>query len=277
MWVAAPAESSGYVLGHDPHELQRLARQAALIAPITRGFLVEAGIQVGMTVLDVGTGVGDVAFLLAEMVGESGSVVGVDRSSVAVDAARERAKAHAVSNVSFEVAELGDVRFEPVFDAVVGRYVLQFQNDPPAVLSRVAACARPGGIIAFHEIDWSDFRSWPQVESWERVREVSTESLTAGGASTRAGTELASVFTDAGLGTPELRMAALIGAGAGSRDVVERMVGVAVTLLRSREANGLPPVEDFDPETLADRIVIDLTAAGSVAIGTTEIAAWTHT
>jgi 2-polyprenyl-3-methyl-5-hydroxy-6-metoxy-1,4-benzoquinol methylase len=274
--MTAPAELSGYVLGHDERELQRLTRQAALIEPITRGFLLEAGIVAGMTVLDVGTGVGDVAFLLAEMVGPTGSVVGVDRSPAAVAAALERGKARTVANVSFEVANLGQLTFDTGFDAVVGRYVLQFQPDPAAILGRLAACTRPGGIIAFHEIDWSDFRSWPQVAAWERVRKVITESLTAAGASARAGTELASVFADAGLGTPELRMAAIIGAGAGSRDVVERTVGVALTLLRSRAANGLPQAEDFDPETIADHVLRELTAAGSVAIGASEIAAWVH-
>ena len=267
-------EPSGYVLGHDAYELRRLARQAALIEPITRGFLREAGIETGMAVLDVGSGVGDVAFLVAEMVGETGSVVGVDRSPAAVATALERQNARGVGNVSFEVAELGELTFDAAFDAVVGRYVLQFQPDPAAVLSRLAACARTGGIIAFHEIDWSDFRSWPRVAVWERVGEVIAESLTAGGASTRAGTELASVFARAGLGTPQLRMAALIGAGAGAHDVVERTVGVALTLLQSRDANGLPPVEDFDPATIADHVLRELTVAGSVAIGASEIVAW---
>jgi SAM-dependent methyltransferase len=272
--MGSPAEPSGYVLGHDANELQRLARQAACIEPITRVFLLEAGIEEGMAVLDVGTGVGDVAFLVAEMVGATGSVVGVDRSAAAVAVALERKKTRAAPNVSFEVADLGQLAFDSSFDAVVGRYVLQFQPDPAAVLARLAACARPGGIIAFHEIDWSDFRSYPQVAVWDRLHDVIIESLMAGGASTQAGTELASIFAKAGLGTPALRMAALIGAGTRSREVVERTVAVALTLLQSRHAHGLPPVKDFDPGTIADHVLSELIAAGSVAIGATEIAAW---
>ena len=57
---------------------ERLARQAALIGPVTRALLVEAGIGPGMRVLDVGTGRGDVALIAAEHVGEEGSVVGID-------------------------------------------------------------------------------------------------------------------------------------------------------------------------------------------------------
>jgi hypothetical protein len=37
---------------------------------------------------------------------------------------------------------------------VIGRYVLMFQRDPTVVLRRVAAHARPGGVIFFHEPDW---------------------------------------------------------------------------------------------------------------------------
>lgn len=60
---------SDYVLGHSDDELNRLAVQARLIEPITRRFFVEAGICAGMSVLDVGSGAGDVSFLIADLVG----------------------------------------------------------------------------------------------------------------------------------------------------------------------------------------------------------------
>src|SRR5690242_12558414 len=50
-----------YVLGHTGRELDRLSTQARLLEPITRRWLHDAGIAPGMQVLDVGTGVGDVA------------------------------------------------------------------------------------------------------------------------------------------------------------------------------------------------------------------------
>ena len=77
----------GYVLGHTEAELKRLATQARLIDPITRRFLVSAGITEGMRVLDVGSGAGDVAILLADLVGPKGEIVGTDPASIAIDAA----------------------------------------------------------------------------------------------------------------------------------------------------------------------------------------------
>jgi ubiquinone/menaquinone biosynthesis C-methylase UbiE len=49
------------------------------------------GVSPGMRILDVGCGTGDVALLAAELVGESGAVVGIDPSEAAILAARARA------------------------------------------------------------------------------------------------------------------------------------------------------------------------------------------
>ena len=68
-----------------------MCRQARFIEPITRRFLLEAGISTGMRVLDVGSGGGDVSLLARELVGASGEVAGVDRSADAVAAAAARA------------------------------------------------------------------------------------------------------------------------------------------------------------------------------------------
>src|SRR5690348_7553116 len=76
-----------YYLGHSDRELDRLKTQARVIDPITRRFFREAGLIAGMRVLDVGSGAGDVAFLVADLVGDSGEVVGVDRAPNAVAAA----------------------------------------------------------------------------------------------------------------------------------------------------------------------------------------------
>jgi tRNA A58 N-methylase Trm61 len=82
-----------YVLGHTEYELERLARQARLVDPITRRFFVAAGIADGMRVLDVGSGAGHTAMLLADIVGPGGEVVGADLSELAIEAARRRAAA----------------------------------------------------------------------------------------------------------------------------------------------------------------------------------------
>lgn len=80
-------------LGSSDHEIERLDRQSASIEGATRLLLRAAGIQPGMRVLDLGTGVGHVAMLVAEMVGPEGRVVGIDNSARLLDVATARASA----------------------------------------------------------------------------------------------------------------------------------------------------------------------------------------
>ena len=126
-------------------------------ASLTRSheeILLSAGISPGMRVLDVGCGAGDVTFLVSEMVGSGGQVVGADRAPAALAAAERRAAAHPIQNVSFREGDPAALSFERPFDAVIGRYVLMFQADPVAMLRGVARHLRPGGTIVFHEPDW---------------------------------------------------------------------------------------------------------------------------
>ena len=50
-----------YPLGNTDAEHERLIRQGGLVAPMTERFFREAGIGPGQRVLDIGSGVGDVA------------------------------------------------------------------------------------------------------------------------------------------------------------------------------------------------------------------------
>ncbi len=198
----------GYALGHSDRELERLSAQARLIDPITRGFFRDAGIGSGMRVLDVGSGAGDVAFLAAEMVGETGEVIGVDRAAAALAVASARGDALSLRNVSFREGDPAEMAFELAFDAVVGRYVLQFQRDPVAMLRKLAAHVRPGGSIVFHELDWSGARSFPSASIYDTCCRWIIETLRLLGAERYMGIKLHATFVAAGLPAPSMRLEA---------------------------------------------------------------------
>src|SRR5215813_2793516 len=107
-----------YSLGHSEQELRRLRIQAAWYEPSTLRLFQEAGISEGMRVLDLGCGVGDVSFAARKLVRDSGEVVGIDRSEVAVDEARRRAKAAELKNVQFVTSDLDQFQSAEKFDAV---------------------------------------------------------------------------------------------------------------------------------------------------------------
>src|SRR5438477_11537486 len=95
------SDGVSYVLGHSQRELERLGTQARRVDPMTRRFFEAAGIAPGMRVLDVGSGAGHTALLLADLVGAGGEVVGVDRSATALATARARVAKRSLGNVTF--------------------------------------------------------------------------------------------------------------------------------------------------------------------------------
>src|SRR5438876_839260 len=92
-----------------------------------------------MKVLDVGSGVGDVAFLVADLVGPDGRVVGVDMDGGALEKARKRAQQLKLRNVEFIQGDIRSTVLPGPFDAAVGRLVLLYFADPVAALAQIAA------------------------------------------------------------------------------------------------------------------------------------------
>ncbi len=266
------------MLGHSAAELARLNAQARLVEPITRRFLHEAEVGSGMRVLDIGSGAGDVAFLVAELVGEAGEVIGVDRSTEAVATANERAATAALRNVSFLAGDPAEMVFERPFDAVVGRYVLQFQAEPAAMLRKLLGQVRPGGLVFFHELDWGGARSFPPTSIFDDSRRWMSETIRRSGAETHMGAKLHSTFIDAGLSAPTMRLEALIGGGESASGPLRLMAALAPTLLPAATRFGviLAPGADGDPETLLERMTDEVRASNALIVGLHQIGAWAH-
>jgi ubiquinone/menaquinone biosynthesis C-methylase UbiE len=101
-----------------------------------------AGLRDGMRVLDLGSGAGDMSFVVADIVGDSGEVVGIDAAPEAVAEATARAERLGRANVRFFLRDIHHAVDEGAFDAVVCRLVLMWVPDPAAVLRTQAAAVR---------------------------------------------------------------------------------------------------------------------------------------
>ena len=101
-----------YALGRTAGEYDRLIEQAQVMRPLTERMLHSAGVHPGMHVLDVGCGVGDVSFLVSEIVGEQGSVVGVDVDRAALKVAEGRRAASGIGNVEFRAGSIACTEFD---------------------------------------------------------------------------------------------------------------------------------------------------------------------
>jgi SAM-dependent methyltransferase len=273
--MAGEAGSSTYALGHSERELNRLRVQARLVDPITRRFLVEAGIRRGMRVLDVGSGVGDAAFLVAEFVGADGEVVGTDRSDAALAVARRRAAERSLRNVSFREGDPAGMTFEEPFDAVVGRYVLNFQPDPAGMLRKLVTHVRTGGLVVFHEPYRGPVRSYPPVAAYDEAWELVNETGRRLGADPLFGLKLHATFIAAGLPAPTMRFESVIAGGATSADHVHFEMDLVPTLATEMERLGVVAAGELDAvETLADQVIDEVAATESVVVGRGEVAAW---
>jgi SAM-dependent methyltransferase len=268
--ISGPA----YYLGHSDRELDRLTTQARVVDPITRRFFRDAGITPGMRVLDVGSGAGDVAFLVADLVGESGEVVGVERARNAVAIAGARADAQSRRNVVFREGDPTQLSFDRPFDAVVGRYVLQFQPDPATMLQRLAAHVRPEGLIAFHEIDWDGVRSFPPAPTYEQCCRWIRETLRLLNVETCMGIKLHATFLAAGLRAPTMRMEAVVGGPSSVSDRVYLLANQVETMAPEMERLGVATAATMALETLVKRMEDDIRAESSVIVGRSEVGAW---
>lgn len=114
----------------------------------------------GCRVLDLGSGAGRDAYLLSQLVGAAGEVVGVDMTAEQLAVARNHQAFHAelfgFANVSFlegRIERLDELPLEPAsFDVVVSNCVLNLSVDKPAVLRGVQRLLKPGGEFYFSDV-----------------------------------------------------------------------------------------------------------------------------
>jgi len=193
-------DDTDYALGRTNTEYERLIEQAELMRPLTERTLRAAGIAAGMRVLDIGCGMGDVSFLVADIVGPQGSVVGVDLDVSVLHLADQRRAARGLENILFLEGDARSVDSEGLFDAAVGRFVLMYMKDPTAALRLIAQPLRPGGIIAFHEwvagISPASAMNLPSLASFQDL--IST-TFERSGARLNIGAELYRRMQEAGL------------------------------------------------------------------------------
>jgi ubiquinone/menaquinone biosynthesis C-methylase UbiE len=252
-----------YALGSSAQEHERLQRQADVFRPATTQLLRNAGLAPGMRVLDAGCGMGDVSLIAAELVSPSGEVVAVDRDPAVLERARTRCAELGEAGISFVEVDLHHLPDLGTFDALVGRLVLMYAPDPEALLRDLVRHLRPGGIVAFQEIDLTTPIAWPETALYGQMFRWMVEAFHVAGADPRMGLKLFATFRAAGLPTPELETTRLLGGGP---DFFAYSQGTMVlrSLLPMILAMGIATADEIDIDTLEDRVCAEVVAGGGV-------------
>jgi ubiquinone/menaquinone biosynthesis C-methylase UbiE len=268
-----PASAPGhtYAFGHTDAEHDRLIRQAARLAPLTERFFREAGIGPGQRILDLGSGVGDVAMLTARIVGPSGEVVGVERDMPSIVRAQQRVTEAGLRNVTFVQADVGQAHIDKPFHAVVGRFILQFLPDPAGVLRSLSQLVIPGGVLAFQEVCWPPTIVLAvHLPLWSASLGLAHDTLKRSGANTEMGLDLYRIFQQAGFPAPKMGMEMLLGS---EPDFTRWLADLLASIRPQIQQSDLRVEEVGDFETLAERLHAEVAASGRVAPGIAVIGA----
>jgi SAM-dependent methyltransferase len=180
---------------------------------------------------------------------------------------------HNIRNVGFDVGDPAAMQFDSPFDAIVGRFVLMYQDDPAASLRNMMRYLREGGLVAFQELDSTACRSWPAGPTFDEAARWLAEGLRSSGARPELGLEMHSLFLDCGLPTPKMRTDAIVSGEADSpvyKLVAEAVRSLGPTLERLRIASAA----EVQIESLADRMRKEVVAKRGVAMSYGLVGTW---
>jgi ubiquinone/menaquinone biosynthesis C-methylase UbiE len=161
--MSDPRNTQGYV---DNTYLNKLADLLRNIKTTSYDLMQ---LRSGQQVLDLGCGPANDTLPLAQIVGESGRVVGVDYDPDMIALASQKAdKAGVSAYVSHEVHEATQLPFEDdSFDACRSERVFQHLPSPETALAEMIRVTKPGGRIVISDTDWGSIAfgsSLPEIE-----------------------------------------------------------------------------------------------------------------
>lgn len=157
-----------YFLGYQQNEQQRLQQQAQLLAHDSAWLFDQIGLAAGAHVVEFGCGPQGCLDLLAARVGPTGRVIGVERSPETVTLARKFIADSQLLNVEVLHGDARATGLSPAtFDLVTARLVLVNVPRPEEIVAEAVALVRPGGWVAFHEVDWAACLCDPPSPAWD--------------------------------------------------------------------------------------------------------------
>ena len=222
-------------------------------------------LSAGLSVLEVGCGIGDDAFRMASRVGPGGVVIGVDASSRMLEEAIGRTPANV--RVAFARADARSLPFkEESFSCCRIDRTLQHIETPHLVIREMARVLKPGGLLFAYDNDWGTFSLSGGNEAATKIIETAwEESFT----SRWIGRYLKRYFLEAGLKNVELEPSVSV---LTDFELADRVYNLRQTVQRAVEAGSLFPeiadtwIADVQALSRAGGFLCTLTAFAAVGM-----------
>ncbi len=148
------------------------------------------------SLLDVGAGPGTITADLAALVAR---VTATEIGEAELDLSRATVAARGATNVEFAVEDVHALSFsDDSFDVVHAHQVLQHVVDPVQALREMRRVAKPGGIVAVRDSDYSGFVWWPRLPELDEWLDLYLVAARENGGEPDAGRRLLSWARAAG-------------------------------------------------------------------------------
>jgi SAM-dependent methyltransferase len=231
-----------YALELDPAEIARYRTMAERARHVEAAQWELAGIGPGARVADVGCGPGAITSALAEAVGPSGAVIGVDGDEGALAAARELLAASGTGNADLRLGRAEATGLDAgTFDVVMLRHVLAHNGgSEQAIVDHLASLVRPGGVVYLVDVDLSAMSIVPSTDDIDDMMDRYIKFHRQLGNNPRIGLQLQHLLVAAGLEPVEFT---------GRYDIIAAPPGLRPPPYAAREAMmvaGLASAEDVE-------------------------------